>query len=194
MPISIHFHSNSTADIISRYTEHMFGRGSRWTKLHKPVRLASAEAVPASDAAGRELKRTAELMIKYGVNNVRGAMFCKVDPFESKDIEMLTAVIGHSLGVKYFAVEEKLSEQIGRAAVTPSVKGKKSTKSTTKSSKINKNSNKKNTTSKEFSSSKLYCNRCKRTGHLEEQCFATTLAYGISIKEDLEEFLGSQDI
>lgn len=70
--------------------------GSKWTKLHKPVRMVTEyRRVPADYFIGKEAQVTAEFMLKHGVNNVRGAMFTVTRLYTHADIHELTGFLGH---------------------------------------------------------------------------------------------------
>ena len=75
------YYVGSTSHKRQRFRQHMAqGRGgAAWTRLHKPLRVAfQYKRVPGPYYLGMEAKMTAEWMLKYGINNVRGAMFCEV--------------------------------------------------------------------------------------------------------------------
>ena len=73
-----------------RIREHLSERGgSKWTRLYKPVRMVTEyRRVPADYYIGKEAQVTAELMLKHGVNNVRGAMFTETRLFIHTQIFM----------------------------------------------------------------------------------------------------------
>ena len=80
-----------------RWKEHRSARGgSMWTRLHKPVRvMRQFNRVPARFHLGMESQVTAQLMPKYGVNNVRGAEFSQPREFTLHDLDRLTGFLGH---------------------------------------------------------------------------------------------------
>ncbi len=51
---------------------------------------------------------TAQLMLQYGVNNVRGSMFCSVRNYHMGDIDALTKFLGHYNDLEYGRVYSKL--------------------------------------------------------------------------------------
>ena len=55
--------------------EHFVGKGSKWTKLYKPICVAEYRQGELKD----ENKITLELMKKYGWVNVRGGSWCKIE-------------------------------------------------------------------------------------------------------------------
>jgi len=62
--------------IYDRYSEHLRGDGSAWTKLHRPLKI---EAVIENVDAFEEDKQTKMLMMKHGIANVRGGSYVAVD-------------------------------------------------------------------------------------------------------------------
>jgi len=64
-----------TQNLNIRYYQHCSGFGSKWTRLHKPVRIVSAE--PGGEAKEREV--TLEMMKEHGWDKVRGGPWCKID-------------------------------------------------------------------------------------------------------------------
>ena len=70
------YYVGRTDDIAKRYAEHKSGRGSEWTKIHKPVKMLETHE---SKSAEDETNLTKFLMKKYGVDNVRGGAYCQRD-------------------------------------------------------------------------------------------------------------------
>ena len=72
-----------TRDMDKRYKQHLKGKGSNWTRLHKPVRIKQVIETTTkveSEAALMEDKLTIETAIQYGLNNVRGGGYCQTRP------------------------------------------------------------------------------------------------------------------
>ena len=61
---------------VERVLDHFEGDGSAWTREHPPVRVVATHA-NCSDFD--EDKFTKEHMAEYGINNVRGGSYCKLD-------------------------------------------------------------------------------------------------------------------
>lgn len=59
-----------------RYQEHLEGRGSAWTRLHRPIRV---ERIISSNSPFDEDRYTKEYMIKYGIDNVRGGSYANIN-------------------------------------------------------------------------------------------------------------------
>ena len=58
-----------TSNLNKRWNQHVTNKGSKWTKLHKPIKMVE---VWQDGTLELENKITYELMNKYGVTNVRG--------------------------------------------------------------------------------------------------------------------------
>lgn len=113
-----------------RYAEHQAARGgSKWTKEYKPIRIVElSRRIPQQFYAGFEAAKTAEYMLKFGVNNVRGAYLADPRMFDSGDLEMLTGFIGHFNHLNYKVLSDQLAKTLP-PAIKPkskkrSVKGK----------------------------------------------------------------------
>lgn len=59
-----------------RFQEHKSGRGSEWTKLYKPMSIIQHYE---HDSTFEEDVLTKRYMIKYGIENVRGGSYTKID-------------------------------------------------------------------------------------------------------------------
>ena len=55
---------------------------------------------------------TAECMLEFGVNNVRGSMFCSTRDFHMGDIDALTKFLGHYNDLNYRKVNVRLSQTL----------------------------------------------------------------------------------
>jgi predicted GIY-YIG superfamily endonuclease len=76
------YYVGSTSKLRKRWRQHSRGRGAAWTRRHRPIRqVFTYRRVPEPYYLGLESKITAEWMLKYGVNNVRGAMFAETRPY-----------------------------------------------------------------------------------------------------------------
>jgi hypothetical protein len=70
-----------------RILKHFQEEGSEWTKLHKPVRILSQVKGDKFD----EEKYTLIAMENYGIDNVRGGSYCKIElPQHEKDKALQT--------------------------------------------------------------------------------------------------------
>jgi predicted GIY-YIG superfamily endonuclease len=96
-----------------RLNEHFKGRGSRWTQMHKPIAIVQEyHGIPMDYCLAKEAQVTAELMLRYGVNNVRGAMFVETRVYNRNDLSALTGFLGHFNNLNYKDIEEKLRMEL----------------------------------------------------------------------------------
>lgn len=64
-----------TADVTTRFKQHVTGKGSAWTKSYTPVRIAETRRLKDSYD---ETNTTKDYMKKYGIDNVRGGSYTQV--------------------------------------------------------------------------------------------------------------------
>jgi predicted GIY-YIG superfamily endonuclease len=117
------YYVGSTRNRKQRYRQHFDNPkgGSKWTKLHKPIKvIAEYKRIPEKYLMGMESQKTAEFMIKYGVNNVRGASFCFARNFEHADISTLTGFLGHYNQLSYPELHKELQNVLPRPPPDPS--------------------------------------------------------------------------
>ena len=115
------YYVGSTYNRKQRFQQHLKERGgSKWTRQNKPIRvLQQYKRVPESYYLGMEAQITAECMLQYGVNNVRGAMFSHPRVFTVDDLDALTAFIGHYNNLNYNDVKTDLLRILPRAKNSP---------------------------------------------------------------------------
>eukprot|EP00171_Calliarthron_tuberculosum_P016243 IDg16243t1 len=79
-----------TGDMTRRWNQHVTKRGAQWTKVHTPLYIHSERQVATYLASHEEAKLTAEMMLKYGVNKVRGASltYARCYDLRESDIRM----------------------------------------------------------------------------------------------------------
>lgn len=97
------YYVGSTCRRRQRFKEHKSPRGgSKWTKMHPPIRiLHETRRIPKAYYLGMEATITAEYMLKYGINNVRGAMFSETRQYTTADTDTLTKFLGHHNNLDY---------------------------------------------------------------------------------------------
>lgn len=97
-----------------RLQQHLGDRGgSLWTRKHKPIRIVEEyRIIPSQYSLGVESRVTAEYMLRYGVNNVRGAMFCDNRIYTSRDVDALTRFLGHYNDMNYKDVRDSLQSTL----------------------------------------------------------------------------------
>ena len=112
---------------MNRILEHFSSRGgSAWTRLHRPTgKVLKKYKCPPQYANGLEAKVTSQYMVDKGLNNVRGAMFSHPRSFNHKDVDTLTAVIGHHLDLDYEDLRISIREALPPA---PSRKRRRASK------------------------------------------------------------------
>lgn len=109
------YYVGSTTNRKRRIQQHIKRRGSKWTRMHKPIRvLREYRRIPSKFVLGMESRITAECMLEYGVNNVRGSMFCSTREFHVGDISALTKFIGHYNDLNYRKVSDRLMQTLPR--------------------------------------------------------------------------------
>ena len=70
------YYIGKTANLVERMTAHFEGRGSSYTKEYLPIKLIESYE---SNNSFDEDNKTKEYMCKYGINNVRGGSYSKID-------------------------------------------------------------------------------------------------------------------
>ena len=80
------YYVGKTEDLDKRYKEHQKGiaeGGAKWTEEHPPTSVMNEylqSGVQSGDpASAAENALTIKLMIKYGVDNVRGGLWCRLE-------------------------------------------------------------------------------------------------------------------
>ena len=147
------YYVGSTRNRKQRYRQHFEDPkgGSKWTKLHKPIKvIAEYKRIPDKYLMGMESQKTAEFMIKYGVNNVRGASFCFARNFEHADISTLTGFLGHYNQLSYPELHKELQNVLPRPPPDPSAAFKERLYAYNKNNNKNRNNNNNNNNNKEI--------------------------------------------
>ena len=107
------YYVGSTTNRKRRIKQHRSGRGSKWTREHRPIRvLKEYRRIPKEYLLGMESKVTAEMMLEYGINNVRGSMFCSPREYHLGDVDALTKFLGHYNDLNYRKVNRRLYETL----------------------------------------------------------------------------------
>ena len=63
-------------NVKKRFKTHKNGYGAQWTKLYKPIKI---EKVINTNCNYDEDKQTKKMMAKYGIDNVRGGSYSKIN-------------------------------------------------------------------------------------------------------------------
>lgn len=121
------YYIGSTYRLKARLQEHNSTKGgSLWTSLYKPVQLLQVKRhIPTRYYLGAEAALTAQYMLKYGVNNVRGAMFCETRPYNIHDVDILTRFLGHYNNLNYKQVSDTLKKTLSTSACNNIIPPKK---------------------------------------------------------------------
>jgi len=154
--------------VAERFYEHLSGNGAEWTKLYKPIEYT--EFVLNTKATDWESRRTAELCVIYGIENVRGANFCLINP-SSSQLDSQAILIGHLLGIDYNTIRNKLG-----------LRGKEQVQLSAKEGNNGYLFNLFDAGIYMLSTlSESTCNRCGRTGHCNNDCYARTHFSGYAL-------------
>lgn len=70
------YYIGKTMNYNKRIDEHIEGTGSKWTRVYKPIKVIF---VVDEETENDENLYTYAYMIKYGVSNVRGGYYCKIN-------------------------------------------------------------------------------------------------------------------
>lgn len=84
------YYVGQTSNIVRRFEEHKNGEGSAWTKKHKAFSMVDLVTTTLSDF--REVALTLQYMHKYGISNVRGGPFSRIE-LNSNDIKTIVAMM-----------------------------------------------------------------------------------------------------
>lgn len=106
------YYVGTTENFQNRLNDHKNGTGSEWTKRYPVISVYSKTEVSFRNASKDESVKTCELMLKFGINNVRGAEMCKPNDYTSNDLYMLTGIIGNNLHINYKIVSEQLKKEL----------------------------------------------------------------------------------
>jgi len=157
------YYVGRTNNVDTRYQQHVNGEGSQWTKKYKPLCLLSTYP---STSPFDEDKTTKELMVHYGIDNVRGGSY--VTDFIPEDVKkVLQKELWASLN--YCVRCGKPNHFIDQC------KSRKDANGTPLEPKYKKHKSKTQTPN--------HCQKCGRFGHQKKDCFATTKLDGTIIKK-----------
>jgi hypothetical protein len=159
------YYVGRTNNVDIRYQQHLNGEGSQWTRKYKPISILNTYS---SNSPFDEDKTTKELMVNYGIDNVRGGSY--VTDFIPDDIKK---VLQKELWacMNYCVRCGKPDHFIDQCKSRKDVNG---TKLESKyKPKIKKNQDKPTVNQ---------CKKCGRFGHVKKDCYATTKLDGSTIK------------
>jgi hypothetical protein len=158
------FYVGSTRHRKQRLRQHLTSRGgSSWTRQHKPIRVTKEyKRVPELHHLGLEAKVTAECMLEYGVNNVRGAMFALTRDYTVADLDALTGFLGHYNNLNYRELNMTLSRTLPQAELLGGGNGGPKRSRVGKKSKVRRDKN--------SPSAGDRCHNCGERGHWAANC------------------------
>ena len=137
-----------------RLNDHFKSNGSEWTKKYQPITVH--ELRPDCDSKDETII-TQEYMEKYGIDNVRGGPWCKIDITEHRS-----------------SIEHMIKSESDSCYICG-----KSGHFANKCPQKYKNN--------KYKSNKIYCERCGRSGHTYENCYATTDVNGYELSDSEDE-------
>jgi predicted GIY-YIG superfamily endonuclease len=173
----------STSYRKKRFQQHFSDRGgSSWNRLYPVIRVAHEfRRVPPQYSLGLEAQVTAEYMLKYGVNQVRGAMFSETRNYTTSDVQALTGFLGHYNQLQYRELESELIATLPQPspqAITAKQAKQRARRSTFSNSKTScKKGKSTNRASRRMATSTTgtdrdddHCFRCGEKGHWAHDC------------------------
>jgi hypothetical protein len=152
------------------------------------VRISHIEEVGSEYVTGVELRLTAESMLKYGVNRVRGAMWCGLNAFDPTSVPMLQSVIAHILGRNYKEVELAILEQLKEDPDIPPSRSSKAKRKQLKNPPIKQKKSITYQNNTSFSDRKYvskninnnFCQICGKSGHSSQTCSSVVSKINVS--------------
>jgi predicted GIY-YIG superfamily endonuclease len=171
------YYVGTTQNLQRRYQEHIDGAGSVWTRLHAPLAVERSIAV---DGPLHEDRVTKELMLKHGIDNVRGGSYCRIE-LEDGQYQSLVTELRSATGVCFKC------GRTGHFAAQCRVKGVSSVE------KPNGRGAPKQDRAKTQHKKEKGCFRCGRAGHYANACYARTDVDGDLLSESSSESSDGED-
>ncbi|CAB9513422.1 ZnF_C2HC [Seminavis robusta] len=158
------YYVGKTNNLKRRYEEHLAGRGSKWTKRHRPIEIFHQE--PCNGFFEDAFVYT--YMSRYGIQNVRGGTYSKIRL--SKDDRARIEMQFRHAGDQCFVCRS--SNHFAKACPQLDVRR----------GGVEYERDRQHGTRR-----RVQCSRCGRDSHTEEDCFAATHVRGHSIVPSVEE-------
>jgi len=188
----------TTRELESRVLEHFEGDGSAWTHLYPPKRVIK---MIQNCSPFDEDKHTKECMANYGINNVRGGTYCRVNLTDEEEKVLTREIRGaedrclrcgresHFASDCYAKTNVEDGEGIQDSPAKEPVLGKRKDPPLKKEKKEEKGTlyQKQSPPIKRAKGSDTgpdHCYRCGRGGHWAEDCYAKTDIDGRPLYED----------
>lgn len=162
------YYVGTTNDLQKRFQEHVDGTGAVWTRKYAPLAI---ERSVIMDGPLHEDRVTKELMLKHGIDNVRGGSYCRMD-LDDGQYQSLTTELRSAIGVCFKC------GQAGHFAAQCRLKTKKDEMTNAKTKRHKKQEG---------------CFRCGRLGHFANACYARTDVDGDRLSESSSEFSEEDD-
>lgn len=109
-----------TGNMERRWREHSGtgGAGAAWTKRHRPISIHSEVDVPEPDARTEEGHLTARLMMRHGINKVRGGTLTYGRPYDTRDsdVRRVAGSIRLALGLDYYETKLLVQQELQQGA------------------------------------------------------------------------------
>lgn len=169
------YYIGKSDDVLKRVQEHFDGNGSEWTKIYKPIDI---EKIISNCDDFDEDKYVLQYMDKYGINNVRGGSYSKIN-LEADELNFLQKRLNgandkcYMCGGTHFCTSCPLNKE--KNNINPVQKPIPIARV---------NYNKKFVSKPEYSTSSEKCFKCGRPGHYAANCFATTHVKGYYLKNN----------
>ena len=172
-----------------RWSEHCGRGGATWTKKHRPISIESEREVPEATAKLEENKLTARLMLKYGINRVRGGSLCWSRSYTTvpREVSMVTNFLCRALELDNVRTRQMVFKELDNDSTTANSGSPVSVMNSSDAMNAlhglfsNFNIQGSNTSSIVRKIWDSGCERCGRDSHTIESCYARTDRNGASL-------------
>ena len=165
------YYVGSSNDVDRRFQEHQNGRGSAWTRLYPPIEIQNQYRVePGRHTALEEDVQVKHMMLRHGIENVRGGSYCNVQLFKIQS-EELQDTFRHAKSECFRCGQHN--------HFASQCNAKREAFNTAKAINGLTKENRQSLTSR--TPSRSACERCGRNSHSSDRCYATFHVNGSSI-------------
>ncbi len=102
------FYVGKAINLNKRIEQHKNLKGSLWTTIYPFEELVCSLNVPKEYSSAVETKLTCKMILKSGLENVRGAEIISPNKYSKDDIKWISLIIGHNLDLNFNTVYKKL--------------------------------------------------------------------------------------